>query len=841
MAEAGGFNLGAGYVEIDVDLSAARAKMEAFKGEVQGYFSGAVVAPVGAAGFAPSASGGGVASPAGGGGQAQGFSGVPGAANPLATPSAIPSLGGIAGGGAVATGSDKLTAQAGSQEILEAARELASAIRSAAGEIGVGSHPQFLPVGQNFGASRVYGTRGGFEQSGALFTEPLSDLIDTSVSVTPSDLTGVSRRQQRRRMRSQYDFAADPAQMYSAPPMAMGLPPAPGEIQQETGGGFAELDLLANGGALDPNFDQTGSLEGANAMSTMTRGQRARYDAFASRMRAQGTGSRVGGFGIYGAISRATGIPYAGVIGGAYALHEVGQLEMAFAENQSIFGVAQLTQPGSSVNLAGNPAALGAVQTIAQNNTTTAVLGMIPLATPLNEIFTGGYTQRRLQNQEAERMLGGLAYAGNAMFGINQRAAAVTGDSVEQLAARQVAEMAPMITANVATHASPYTNRAMMMLAGVQQREMRMAEDLLATQRSGVSIRVNALGLEGAALEDIGGAVAAGLSGNSVQEAMFMRDATMRRGQAGVDLFRQETEEKLKSIGNPIDRENERKLREGMLNNLETQNRVNVQQAEANIVMAQRQVSALPTLSDSILQAAEDPANAYRAQLMEMSYQEQLLGPEEYAKRGVIRSQRRALRTRTVRDTTAAFQRASGDEYGAELTEVGPGESPARTIIEANQRFHMTMFNESIESRVGAAQDEVNLMPMAAQARRDVARARQEVASASVQERPGVIQAVQAELNATGQLLTSQRGGQEAINVRGNVALGMLAATGVDLSGHMRDVQEAQRRYGAGAADAANAPQRQNLTKEELDKALSKINQFIDKYEPADVSFLQRK
>jgi hypothetical protein len=115
------------------------------------------------------------------------------------------------------------------------------------------------------------------------------------------------------------------------------------------------------------------------------------------------------------------------------------------------------------------------------------------------------------------------------------------------------------------------------------------------------------------------------------------------------------------------------------------------------------------------------------------------------------------------------------------------------------------------------------------------------VVSASVQERPGVIRAVQAELQSTAQLLTAQRGGQTAIDVRGNEAIGMLAATGVDLSGHMRDVQEAQRRYGAGAGDAANAPQRTPLSGEELKKALSKIDAWLDKFEPADVSFLRRK
>jgi hypothetical protein len=851
MADAGGFNLGGGYVEIDVDLSPARAKMEAFKGEIQNYFSGAVVAPVGASGVAPSAASGGVASPAGGGGMASGFSGLPGVASPLQIgASAFPNI--IPGGG-TAGGSDILSAREGTAAIREAAQELAGALREAAASVGGGgggvslpprglaSHPSYLPVGQNFGMGQNI-----YDLSGEQFTEPLSELIPSSVSTAPSDLRGAARRQERRGFRSRYDTAANPGQMFSAPPAPMGLAPSGTGIDHGEGG-FAELDLLASGGALDPGFVQ--DIEGADALGTMNREQRGRLDTFAQRMRATGQVQRgtgragVGGFGVYGAVSRATGIPYAGVVGGAIALHYANSFARTWDENDPSMAMNQLTQVGSSVNLSSNPIAVNAAIAGAQLRQNQGAFDMMPFGHLVDDFlstghFSMGYAARQMAIQGNERMVSGLAYGANAMFGINQRAAAIMGDPIGEVQARQAAELAPLISTAIATHG--LTNPALMGMAGMHRQELQQAIFVQATQRAGVGQRIGALQLEGAGLADVSAAVGSALAGNSVQEAQFNREATARRNEAAIGFFQDETTQKLAGIVNPIDKENERRSREQLLSNLQTQSRIDLQVADANIVRAQREASSVPSVVDAIDVAANSPGNPYRTQQFQLNADWQRLGSDD-PRRFIVSAQMRTLRTQTHRSVRSAFLRAEGNEYEADLNDVGDEDSPARTVIQANQRFRMSVFNESIEARVGAASDEVSLMPMAAQARRDVARARQEVASASVQERPGVIRAVQAELQSTAQLLTAQRGGQTAIDVRGNEAIGMLAATGVDLSGHMRDVQEAQRRYGAGAGDAANAPQRTPLSGEELKKALSKIDAWLDKFEPADVSFLRRK
>jgi hypothetical protein len=225
---------------------------------------------------------------------------------------------------------------------------------------------------------------------------------------------------------------------------------------------------------------------------------------------------------------------------------------------------------------------------------------------------------------------------------------------------------------------------------------------------------------------------------------------------------------------------------------------------------------------------------------------------------GLARTSERMVRSVNTRGRSMAA-RIGNDEYGASLIEfdadafeaqraatpygidLSAQSAAMRRGLEMRHGFEMQVAGEGYTARMNAAAYAGNLQPASADATSAVARARNEVAMASKQERPDAILAAGAELEAMRKLTTMQRGGNVALDSGGFQALGMISAYGVDLTGRAEDRKRAGGILQDGQNNLKNAPEAPTVNIPELQKLVPPLLEFLRNFKAVGVSMFQSK
>jgi hypothetical protein len=859
--EGGGFNLGGGFVEVGIDFGQARQDMAAFKGELQSYFQGAVnIAPSAGGGMGPVAAGGSMQSPAGGAGmQAGGFAALPpagGGMAPSAFPSIVPGSGAVGGnvGGEVniQTGAAEgnVKALTGSmKELIEQFRILQAAAEGGA-DVGGAMSSLFNKISSQSGSNRSSNMASGeamFSGTQAYgspaFVTPGSGVYlagSYSSEVGPNVVTGT---------RSQYSGhqEAGPNVVINGPGgssfgysgrQTAGANVVTGVRSQYSGRQEAGPNVVISGpGSTGASGDQFDTLLDDSIEDEADRFAAA-GDARRAAQRSSPTrrGQGGGGFGIYGAISRATGIPYGGVVVGAYAMHVGGQLLRAGAENNPELAIQNLYQPGTLVNAAYDQRSQELSTGLLMEREHQQIVDAIPLWGAV-DVIGGTYSPRQQRMARAQQGLSIQAYMNNAAFEQQGALAATRGNPVEMQYAQNNAAMAPLANAYLA---APNAQN----LAIVQrQQDINVANTAFAQQNLDAWFASTTLN-RSAYIDDITGslfnqrAAAAGYSNPNPAVGMGLATRGLAaRNSAAETHFSADTESILANIKDPSQKEAERKLRTDAGTALHQSNIAAQEEADYAAKRAGEQYEA----------GQSQNINAMRDQSQRMHF-------------AAIEGQRNFAVTAMSTYLAGGVYgiAASGDTYGAAMQSIAARRAALGHIPGALQRgtqegllnneeaaltgrhnFELQVQDEGYGARTRAAGAAANYEPLTAQAEIAVARARREVSMAATPaERAKVIATVGAELDTQGKLLTTQRGGQVALDYNGSVAMGMMAAFGVDLTGHGRDVSDAAGRYKQGVAGLGSSPQAPQVTVPELAKLINPILNWVAKFTPNTATFL---
>lgn len=550
-----------------------------------------------------------------------------------------------------------------------------------------------------------------------------------------------------------------------------------------------------------------------------------------------GAGGGRQGFGPFGALSRMTGIPYAGVIAGAIGVHLGVQSLAAYEEFQHPeIAVQGLFHPGSDVNLMRDPAAAAYTRALSRMegleqfpgfSTWETVSGNRPRFQMTREVLQQGVEQRRsfLESQA----------------GAPGRIAAAGGSTIGEVIAAQAREQMQLTDAARNVH----------MPASVQ--EARSLE-LAGAQRSVAAQIVESGYGQTAAFSGIAAARAAA-GGDAVTALQAQRAAAAQTGGAavyGADIAYVKTGG---LTGTGLD--NQAAL--AKLGEVSAQAAERLAQFDTAIASAVRSVGAIPLY----VAAAGTRGAAGVAGAFGMGYGARQLGlsadiGDLQAKlaetvgpgRAIIEAQiRAAQREQGAIGVAAEYNysvsaavgeagiiatglQAGRQSFSASLTQLEGRRQAAigavdtsnpfaganlvrtqrsfdteRAALQEEHRFGLAIFDEEQQARQSAAGYQEHLRPLSAQATMEVARAREQVAMAPEGRREEVMATVGAELHARGVLATAQRGGLTAIDTSAQQALGMMSARGIDLTGHRADVLGAQGIYGAGQRGLGSSPQ----------------------------------
>lgn len=819
----GGYNVGGGYVSVDVDLSPARQTLEGFKGELQNYFQGAAVIPIGASGAGPvAASGGGLSTPVGGGGGAISFAGLPGIGGgmaPSAFPNIMPGGGGMAG---MSGGGDVSDVKSAVSELVGALRQAASEVSSAAsvGNSGLGystlnspntvfAGESLLRVGNPNLATQTVG--GGFARH--------QRMSFVGGSMEPAGAMGLEA----------------PVEDFVRPGSLIGSTEGMSDAQLST---FA--NVLGGGSASEETSGVGGSGSGVG---------------------------RGGGFGPFGAISRVTGIPYAGVIAAAYGVHVASSFAHAYEASAYTGSHPELTQnqlaqAGSGLGLMSDPGIQSISSQYDQLSQRLAIRGAVNTIPGMSLFDVGGDSSYAMTQQQGR--LGEQAAGIGFFAGVN----------------RQTAGLQAGLSGD---EASIYLQGQSAQLRGAEEQAALMgqrasgARDALAPQAS-VSRLFSAGGYTAAQNYEMDA------SENSESRSTYRRLASEAADAANaLSSLKEATNATASRIrvqqGNAIDVSfADTAANEIMAGGGNAIDAMQVRHAAASVGAA-REFNAIPTMMGAnfnimgFTQGVANMTNLASKQDAELRplqtaynyqvFQEQIAFENQHQSllQGANVSAYNASIARTVQggENQATISRAMGDSYAAGMAGIGarrnavaaingaPAQALALSGIQADENalniehnFHLQVSDEMYGARQAAAHAAGNYQPMTAQADLAVARGRAEVAHTdNPTERAKAMVTVAAELDTQGKLLTSQRGGETAIDVQGNVAVGMIAAQGLDLTGRGADIKSAADVYKRGAGNLDSSPQRTPVSAAELGKWLDPMLEWIGKYSPAAVSFLK--
>lgn len=290
-------------------------------------------------------------------------------------------------------------------------------------------------------------------------------------------------------------------------------------------------------------------------------------------------------------------------------------------------------------------------------------------------------------------------------------------------------------------------------------------------------------------------------AGQVVESLKSQRAAMVARQSASIEEFNGQTSTMVGGAKNDEERARIRSVRAAQLDELKANNRAELAPVNLQIEKA--------TLRNQGFDSPRLNVEAYE-QAQEAQWAQRRFGAGMAMGQGSIAASSLAAQHDPFGATMAmlnAREQASNAlpalQRGMELAQV----NSARNAATVEHNFQLQVATEGYDARVSAANEQMALRPMTASADLEIAHARREIATVSdPAERSKAIAANTAELRARQKLLTAQRGGEVAVDMSMNEAMGVMSGRGVDLTGRMIDIQHARQAYEKGIGNLGNSP-----------------------------------